>query len=207
MYFQVKNLQDIVIHVNPANIPYSLYGLQKLWQERLNLRIECYTHSSIVDLPRKNHEFAEHVNRSKPEPNLPTLKVTIIWKIISSTQLVCAPGTFIPICGEVNIIRYLVRCGPPELGYDAELSNQLEIDVVLDLVHELLSSSTKDQRKLVLRRLSHRLGNEPSFVSRWREDIIKVIAVLSALKQLKSNAEELPVNIEEWQSRVHMLIA
>lgn len=200
----MKNLQDIVIHVNPANIPYSLLGLQSLWANRLNLCIECYTHSSIVNLPVQNREFVERANSFKSNSNVPTLKVIIIWKIISSTQLVCAPGTFIPICGEPNIIRYLIRIGPSEFGYGDELSIQsnLEIDVVFDLIHELLSSSAKEQRASILKRISQRIGTKSSFGTN-----VSDIAVFSALKQLNLNAKELPANVKTWQDKNKTILA
>lgn len=208
-YFQVKNLQDIVIHVSPANIPYSLLGLQSLWANRLNLCIECYTHSSIVQLPVQNRAFVERAHSFKSNSNVPTLKVSIIWKIISSTQLVCAPGTFIPICGEPNIIRYLIRIGPSEFGYGDELSIQsnLEIDVVFDLIHELLSSSSsaKDQRASILKRISQRLGTKSTFGTQSTN--VSDIAVLSAFKQLNVNANELPANVKTWQDKNKTILA
>lgn len=203
----MKSLQDIVIHVNPANIPYSLLGLQSLWANRLNLCIECYTHSSIVKLPVQNREFVECANSFKSNSNVPTLKVTVIWKIISSTQLVCAPGTFIPICGEPNIIRYLIRIGPSEFGYGDELSirSNSEIDVVFDLIHELLSSSAKDQRASILKRISQRLGTKSSFGTQSTN--VSDIAVFSALKQLNLNAKELPANVKTWQDKNKSILA
>lgn len=203
----MKNLQDIVIHVNPTNIPFSLLGLQSLWANRLNLTIECYTHSSIVSLPVQNREFAKRASSLNVNAKVPTLNVTIIWKKTTSTQLVCAPGTFIPICGEPNIIRYLIRIGPSEFGYkDASaIQANLEIDLLFDLVHELLSSSNKDQRSSILRRISQRLGTKKTFGGQTSN--VSDIAVLSVLKQLNLNAKELPANVKSWQEKNKTILA
>lgn len=204
---QTKNLQELVIHVNPANIPYSLLGLQSLWTNRLNLVIECYTHSSVVTLPPQNREFVTRVGLRKPNESIPTLRITLIWKETNSTQLVGAAGTFIPICGEPNIVRYLIRIGPSEFGYNDETSiaANLEIDAVFDLVHELLSTTTKDRRSAILKRISQRLGTKASFGGHSTN--VSDIAVLSVLKQLNLNGKELPANIKSWQDKNKTAIA
>lgn len=195
--FQTKYLQDIIIHVNPANIPYSLLGLQSQWKNRLNLLVDCYTHSSIVELPQQNQEFANRLSQFTPNSGVPTLKVTLIWKDTANTLLVGAPGAFIPISGEVNIIRYLIRIGPSEFGYDNEsIEVTLNLDAVLDAVHELLSMSTKHGRTAVLKRLQQRLGKQKAFGGSAYN--VSDIAVISALKQLNLNAKDLPANIKTW---------
>lgn len=176
-----------------------MIGLQTQWSKRLNLLVDCYTHSSIVQLAPLNQEFVKHFNQYKLNSSLPTLKITLIWKQTPNTLLLGVPGAFIPITGEVNVIRYLMRIGPSEFGYDDSveaINENLEIDAVLDLIHELLSTASKNGRTALLKRLSHRLGTQKAFGGSANN--VSDVAVHSALKQLNLNAKELPANIKTW---------
>lgn len=197
----------MVIHVNPVNIPFSFLGLQTLWTNRLNLVIECYTHSSVKELPAKNQAFVKRATEFKPNSTVPTLNISLIWKDTPTTDLVCAPGTFIPISGEGNILRYLLRIGPSEFGYlgAGSIQSQMEIDAILDLVHELvLASSKKDHRLSILKRLSQRLNTQTAFGGDATN--ASDIAVFSTLKQLNLTAKELPANVKTWYERNSNLI-
>lgn len=193
---QVKNLQDIVIHVNPANIPYSLLGLQRLWTERLNLVIECYTHSSVPELPQQNQAFVAKLNALAPTPNAPTLNLSLIWKQTPTTNLVCAPGTFVPITGESNILRYLIRIGPNEFGYGNSIQANLEIDAIFDLTYELVTATARDHRLSILKRLSQRLHTQKAFGGDSTN--VSDLVVFSTLKQLHLSGKELPTNLKAW---------
>lgn len=194
-----------MIHVNPANVPYSFAGLQKLWTDRLNLVIECYTHSSVPQLPVENQDFVKRLNLFKPNPEVPTLNVSLIWKQTPTTDLVCAPGTFIPISGEPNILRYLIRIGPSEFGYVQSIQANLEIDALFDLTYELvLASSKKDHRSSILKRLSQRLNTQKAFGGDATN--VSDIAVFSTLKQLNLAAKELPANVKTWFEQNKTLI-
>lgn len=203
---QEKYLQDIVIHVNPANVPYSLLGLQTLWTNLLNLVIECYTHSSVKELLAQNQAFVKRIAAFKPNANVPTLNLSLIWKDTPTTNLVCAPGTFIPILGEANILRYLLRIKPSEFGYlgAGSIQAQMEIDAIFDLVHELISASAKDHRASILKRISQRLNTQTAFGG----DVTNIsdIAILSTLKQLNLVAKKLPANVKNWYDRNKTLI-
>lgn len=204
---QERYLQQLVIHVNPVNIPFSFLALQKLWTNRLNLVIECYTHSSVKELPAQNQAFVKRVSAFKANSTAPTLSVSLIWKDTPTTDLVCAPGTFIPISGEDNILRYLLRIGPSEFGYlgAGSIQGQMEIDAILDLVHELvLASAKKDHRASILKRLSQRLNTQTAFGGDSTN--VSDIAVFSTLKQLNITAKELPANIKTWYERNNTLI-
>lgn len=202
---QEKNLHDIVIHVNPANIPYSFAGLQNMWTDRLNLVIECYTHSSVPQLPVENQAFMKRISSFKPNPKVPTLNVSLIWKQTATTDLVCAPGTFIPISGEPNILRYLIRIGPSEFGYVTSIQANLEIDVLFDLTYELvLAASKKDHRSAILKRLSQRLSTQKAFGGDSTN--VSDIAIFSTLKQLNLAAKELPANVKTWFEQNKTLI-
>lgn len=206
LFPQAKYLQDLVIHVNPVNVPFSLLALKSLWADRLNLLIECYTHSSVKKLPAENQAFVKRLGEFKVKPNVPTLNVSLIWKDTPTTNLVCAPGTFIPITGEANILRYLLRIGPSEFGYigAGSIQSQMEIDAILDLVYELVSSSAKDHRSSILKRISQRLNTQTAFGGDSAN--ASDIAVLSTLKQLNLTAKELPANVKIWYDRNKTLI-
>lgn len=195
---QVKHLQDIVIHVNPANVPYSLLGLKKLWTNRLNLTIDCYTHSSIAELPQQNQAFAAQLKaiESQSKSDVPSLNVSLIWKQTPTTDLVCAPGTFIPITGEANILRYLMRIGPSEYGYGNSIQANLETDAIFDLTYELVMTTARDHRLSILKRLSQRLNTQKAFCG----DLSNVsnLVVFSTLKQLHISGKELPANLKLW---------
>lgn len=206
-YLQEKYLKDLVIHVNPVNVPYSLLGLQTLWVNRLNLVVECYTHSSIKELPALNQAFVKRISGFKAIASIPTLNVALIWKDTPTTDLVCAPGTFIPISGEANILRYLLRIGPSEFGYigAGSIHAQMEIDALFDLVHELvLASAKKDHRSSILKRLSQRLNTQTAFGGDSTN--VSDMAVFSTLKQLNVNAKELPANVKTWYEQNKTLI-
>lgn len=202
--FQEKHLQDIVIHVNPVNVPYSLLGLQKLWTDRLNLVIECYTHSSVPELPQQNQAFVARLNTFKPTPNIPSLNLALIWKQTPTTNLVCAPGTFIPITGESNILRYLIRIGPSEFGYGNSIQANLEIDAIFDLTYELVMATARDHRLSILKRLSQRLHKQKAFGG--DSPNVSDLLVFSTLKQLHLSGKELPANLKSWLELNNSLI-
>lgn len=200
-----KYLQDVVINMHPKNIPFSLLALQKIWQHRLNLIVKCYTHSTVAALPDQNQHFAKQLTKLTPKPELPVLNVSLIWKEIANTELICAPTSFVPIVGEVNVLRYLSRVGPKEFGYvDADLIRSLEIDSALDLCHQLfVAGNNAKERLTMLRALSTKLG-ESSFFG-GDEFAISDIAVSSAFKQLTVSSKDIAPNLNNWVKKASSL--
>lgn len=192
---QAKHLSSIVLHVPPTKIPFSLLGIQRLWANRLNLIVDFFTHSTILELTPAHKAFANALTSFKVNANVPTLNVSIIWKDTLNTSLVGLPGTFIPITGEVNVLRYLMRVGPNEFGY-SNVKNNLEVDTVFDLLYELALTSSKDHRSSILKRLSQRLAKKSSFAVGLPN--VCDIGVLSIVKQSIKNDGELPANIKVW---------
>lgn len=198
---QLKYLQDVVVNVHPRSMPYCLIAFQHIWRDRLNLIVHCHTHSSIVSLPEINLYFAKQLQKIELNPLLPTLNVRLIWKEITSTELICVPASFVPILGEVNLVRYLSRVGPKEFAYgDADLVTSLDIDAVLDLTHQLLVAGSAKQRLAVLRQLSTKLGNQQFFSG--NEFAACDIAVSSAFKQLPVSSKDIAPNLNDWVKRV-----
>lgn len=200
-----KYLQDVVINVHPKNIPFSLLALQKIWQHRLGLVVKCYTHSSVATLPDQNQHFARQLTKLTPKPELPVLNVSLIWKEIANTELICAPASFIPIAGEVNVLRYLSRVGPREFGYvDADLVQSIEIDSALDLCHQLfVAGNNAKERLTVLRALSSKLGQRSFFGG--DEFAVSDIAVSSAFKQLTVSSKDIAPNLNTWVKKASTL--
>lgn len=186
-----------------TKIPYSLLAIQKLWANRLNLVVEFFTHSSILELTLEHNSFASALASFKANPNVPTLKVSLIWKEISNLVLVGLPGTFIPITGEANILRYLMRIGPNEFGY-SDVRTNLEVDSVFDLLYELSLTASKDHRASILKRISQRLAKKSTFANKTPN--VCDIGVASIIKQSVKNDSELPANIKTWYTTNKTLV-
>lgn len=182
-------------------MPYCLLAFQNLWKQRLNLVVSCHTHSSVVGLPEINLYFAKQLQKSQPDASLPSLKVTLIWKESPETQLICAPATFVPIIGEVNVVRYLTRVGPKEFGYaDSDILESLFIDEVLDQCHQLLIARNAKDRLTVLRLLSAKLGQRKYFGGDGLA--ASDIAVSGAFKELPVSNKDIAPNLNEWMKRI-----
>ena len=80
-YTQLTCLQDFVVNASPEYVPYSLLALKNLWKDRLNLQVECFTHSTVPKLSEEALAFQNAVTASgTAAANLPRIKVTLIWK-------------------------------------------------------------------------------------------------------------------------------
>lgn len=200
---QAKHLTSIVLHVPPTKIPFSLLGIQRLWANRLNLIVEFYTHSTVLELTPTHKAFANALTSFQVNANVPTLNVSIIWKDTLNTALVGLPGTFIPITGEVNVLRYLMRIGPNEVGY-TDVKNNLEVDSVFDLLYELALTSSKDHRGSILKRLSQRLAKKSSFAIGLPN--VCDIGALSIVRQSIKGDSELPANIKAWYQGTQQIL-
>lgn len=182
-------------------MPYCLLAFQNLWQDRLNLIVNCHTHSSVVTLPENNVFFARQLQKNPINSSLPSLKVTLIWKNTNETLLICAPTSFTPIIGEVNAVRYLTRVGPKEYNYaDKDIFESLFIDEVLDLCHHLLIVRSAKERLTILRQLSIKLAERKYFGN--NEIAASDIAVSSAFKELPVSNKDIAPNLNDWMKRI-----
>lgn len=200
----VSNLADVVINVHPSNVPFSILALKTQWQGRLNLAAEVFTHSSVKDsdFTPAARDFAQKVSAPVAQNNLPTLKVTIIWKDVETTQMLTSPSKFIPIYGEVNIIRFLNRVGPSELSYEADNHFATLSDATLDICYQLSKKHSVKERQAYVQQLSQRLGKSQFFNNSSGLNISDV-AVSSILKKLfGSNLKEMPANLSGWLQKV-----
>lgn len=107
---------------------------------------------------------------------------------------------YIPIYGEVNILRYLSRVGPLEYRYENSIFCN-EIDVVLDICYQLLRCNNPKSKANLLRSLSNRLQNQKYFgVDQFS---IADAAVYSSLKRTSSiTTKDLTPALNEWLKRI-----
>lgn len=199
-------LQDFVVNASPDNIPYGLLALKKLWIDRLNLHVECFIHSTISKLTDEALSFQNIITSVKPKvENLPRITVTLIWKNVGAyTEMITSPTAYVPICGEVNILRFLSRCGPSEFNYERN-DDVVEADSILDACYLLVNKQNLKDKKQVLKLLSSKLGKTPSFGG----DELSVcdIAATSAIMQLqKSLNKDINPNMTKLITRVSALV-
>lgn len=201
-----NNLADIVINVHPRNVPYSLLALKNQWQGRLRLQAEVYTHSTVpeTEVTAAAKDFAQKIAESDGRQYV-TLKVTIIWKDVATTEMVSSPSKLIPVYGEINIIRFLNRIGPNEFYYEIENHAANLHDQVLDICYQLSKKHTNKERQQFVKQLSQRLGNS-QFYNDADSLSISDIAVSSILKKLfAENLKELPANLASWLQQISVV--
>uniref|UniRef100_A0A1Q3F2Q5 Putative multisynthetase complex auxiliary protein p38 n=1 Tax=Culex tarsalis TaxID=7177 RepID=A0A1Q3F2Q5_CULTA len=196
-------LQDFVVNACPTNIPYGLLALKKLWINRLNLQVECFTHSTVPKLSEEALLFQKVITSLEPKiENLPRLKVTLIWKNVGTyTEMITSPTAYVPICGEVNMLRFLSRCGPNEFNYEQQ-DDLTEADSILDTCYLLINQQNVKDKKQVLKTLSSKLGKVSCFGGSGTISLCD-IAATSAIKQVQQVlAKDINPNMAKLVTRV-----
>uniref|UniRef100_A0A1Q3F070 Putative multisynthetase complex auxiliary protein p38 n=1 Tax=Culex tarsalis TaxID=7177 RepID=A0A1Q3F070_CULTA len=196
-------LQDFVVNACPTNIPYGLLALKKLWINRLNLQVECFTHSTVPKLSEEALLFQKVITSLEPKiENLPRLKVTLIWKNVGTyTEMITSPTAYVPICGEVNMLRFLSRCGPSEFNYERQ-DDLTEADSILDTCYLLINQQNVKDKKQVLKTLSSKLGKVSCFGGSGTISLCD-IAATSAIKQVQQVlAKDINPNMAKLVTRV-----
>lgn len=199
----VSNLSEVVINVHPTNVPFSILALKNIWHGRLNVQVYVFTHSSVQesDFTSAARDFAAKVSVPVVQNNLPTLKITIIWKNVETTQMLTSPVA-IPVYGEVNIIRFLNRVGPNEFWYEQDNHFANQSDIILDICYELSKKHSTKERASYCQILSQRLGKS-NFYNDSSSLSIADVAVSSMLKKLfANNFKELPANLSSWLQKI-----
>ncbi|XP_034656861.1 probable aminoacyl tRNA synthase complex-interacting multifunctional protein 2 isoform X1 [Drosophila subobscura] len=152
-------LQDIVINGHPNFIPYALLALKNVWRDLYTVNVKTFTHSTMADIGPAAREFEAEMDKIPVNNALPNINVTLIWKNCEHTEMISSPTMYLPIYGEVNVIRYLGRVGPAEYRYEGSpLCN--EIDLVLDICYQLLRCSTHKAQVAMVRLLDKRLKQQ-----------------------------------------------
>lgn len=200
----VSNLSEVVVNAHPSNVPFSILALKTQWSGRLNLIAEVFTHSSVKqgDFTSAASDFTKKVSVPVGQNNLPTLKVTIIWKDVETTQMLTSPLKFIPIYGEVNILRYLNRVGPSEYSYEADNHFATLSDATLDICSQLSKKLSVKERQPLVQQLGQKLGKNQFFDNSSTMNVSDV-AVSSILKKLfGTNMKEMPANLSSWLQKL-----
>jgi aminoacyl tRNA synthase complex-interacting multifunctional protein 2 len=177
--------------------------LKNQWQGRLRLQAEVYTHSSIPEsqVTPAAKDFAQKIAATDGRQYV-TLKVTIIWKDVSTTEMISSPSKLIPVYGEINIIRFLNRIGPNEFHYEIDNHAANLHDQVLDICYQLSKKHTNKERQQFVKQLGQRLGNS-QFYNNEPALSISDIAVSSILKKLFAESlKELPANLSSWLQQI-----
>lgn len=199
---QVSFPSEVVINAHPAQIPYSILALKSLWKEFVNVEVSIFTHSSVnsSDISKASKEFSDKVTSSNSSQNLPTLKLIIIWKNVQVTELLVSSAKFVPIFGEINMIRFFNRVGPSDYEKENHFANQ--VDSVLDICHQLVSKPSKGDRQSFINSLGQILGKSSNFFNS-KEVSAADVAVFSTLKNVcGNNVKELPANLSSWLQKL-----
>lgn len=176
--------------------------MKNAWKNIFNPQVKAYAHSTITKISKEAEEFQKNIEQTI-SANLPTLNITLIWKNCEHTEMISSPTMYVPIYGEVNIVRFLGRVGPPEYQYEnSSLCN--EIDAVLDICYQLLRCSTSKARSQLVRALNNYLQKNKYFGG----DTMSVadIAVRSTLKSLPQlSTKDLTSDLNGWLKRVDVV--
>ncbi|XP_036326158.1 probable aminoacyl tRNA synthase complex-interacting multifunctional protein 2 isoform X2 [Rhagoletis pomonella] len=195
-------LHDIVINGHPNFIPYALLALKNAWKDLFTIDVKTFKHSTMPDIGKEAADFEKKLAQVKVDPSKPKVNVSLIWKNCEHTEMISSPTMYVPIYGEVNIVRYLGRVGPPAYRYE-DSPNCNEIDAVLDICYQLLRCTSKS-RAAMLRELNLRLDKQKYFSG--DEISIADIGVHSSLKRLPAiTARDLTPTLTEWRKRVQLI--
>uniref|UniRef100_A0A1B0ANL2 Uncharacterized protein n=1 Tax=Glossina palpalis gambiensis TaxID=67801 RepID=A0A1B0ANL2_9MUSC len=192
-------LHDIVINGHPKFIPYALLALKNAWKDLYTLDVKTFTHATVSDIGTAAKDFEQALKTVPVNTNNPKINITLIWKNCEHTEMISSPTMYVPIYGEVNIIRYLARVGPQEYRYeDSPLCN--EIDTVLDICYQLLRCTIPKSKANMLKALHNRLKNQQYFGGNTMS--AADIGVHSSLKRMPGISDkDLTPALLEWRNR------
>lgn len=215
-------LQDVVINGHPNFIPYALLALKNAWRNLYTIDVKTFTHSTMADIGPAAREFEANLAKVPVNPALPKISVTLIWKNCKyntstkykilfirclpgeHTEMISSPTMYVPIYGEVNIIRYLGRVGPAEYRYEGSpLCN--EIDLVLDICYQLLRCNTHKTQVAMVRLLDKRLQKQQYFGGSQMS--VADIGVYSSLIRMPAVTEkDLTPALVAWRKRAKLVV-
>ncbi|XP_032574289.1 probable aminoacyl tRNA synthase complex-interacting multifunctional protein 2 isoform X2 [Drosophila sechellia] len=197
-------LQDVVINGHPNFIPYALLALKNAWRDLYTIDVKTFTHSTMADIGPAAREFEANLAKVPVNPALPKISVTLIWKNCEHTEMISSPTMYVPIYGEVNIIRYLGRVGPAQYRYEGSpLCN--EIDLVLDICYQLLRCNTHKTQVAMVRLLDKRLQKQQYFGGSQMS--VADIGVYSSLIRMPAVTEkDLTPALVAWRKRAKLVV-
>uniref|UniRef100_A0A0A9YLU8 Aminoacyl tRNA synthase complex-interacting multifunctional protein 2 n=1 Tax=Lygus hesperus TaxID=30085 RepID=A0A0A9YLU8_LYGHE len=161
--------QDIVLNVNPSQLPYSLLGLKKLWNGVLNVETSCHSHSSVRSLPKPALEFQDKllkVSSSSSDSKTGALSIRLVWKEVDSDSIfVISPIKSVPIYGEANFLRFLNICIAGKLDPVQQTVLDDKLDSCFALSTDNSKSNVQRHSQNLLSNLNKSkwlMGNDPS---------------------------------------------
>ncbi|XP_023167657.2 probable aminoacyl tRNA synthase complex-interacting multifunctional protein 2 isoform X1 [Drosophila hydei] len=196
-------LHDVVVNGHPNFIPYALLALKNAWRNLYTIDVKTFTHSTLADIGPAAREFEANLAKVAVNEELPKINVTLIWKNCEHTEMISSPTMYVPIYGEVNIIRYLGRVGPVEYRYEnSPLCN--EIDAVLDICYQLLRCTTHKSQVAMVRLLDKRLNQQQYFGG--SEMSVADIGVYSSLIRMPAITDkDLTPALLAWRKRAKLI--
>ncbi|XP_064545296.1 probable aminoacyl tRNA synthase complex-interacting multifunctional protein 2 isoform X1 [Drosophila montana] len=196
-------LQDVVVNGHPNFIPYALLALKNAWRDLYTIDVKTFTHSTMADIGPAAREFEANLAKVSVNSALPKINVTLIWKNCEHTEMISSPTMYVPIYGEVNIIRYLGRVGPTEYRYEnSPLCN--EIDAVLDICYQLLRCTTHKSQVAMVRLLDKRLQQQQYFGGDQMS--VADIGVYSSLIRMPAITDkDLTPSLLAWRKRAKII--
>lgn len=182
-----EKLEDFVINASPNYPPYFLLFLQRLLKDELRIQISSHVHSSVNKLQPKSQYFINNLKEFKSQGQY-TINVRLIWKEVGPDTEISV--SYYPICGEVNILRYILRSINSSL-YD----NSVRADHFMDTSYLLSKISEKASRSSILQEISKSLKK-----SKWlmgTEATAADIALYSSIKNYVSS-NEISADLAKW---------
>lgn len=175
---------------------------------RLNLSFQTFTHSTIAQLPAEAQNFNESLKWSDvvdPSGAIPTLHITLIWKDVKQPELISTVTNYVPIIGEVSVLRFLTRLGPNEFHVPIyPLDTSVTNDATLDTVAQLALKQTPKARQQLWNKLVKILGSKQFYGT----ELLTVadVAVSSLIKQRVANNKDLLKPLADHLERVNGVV-
>jgi hypothetical protein len=132
----------------------------------------------------------------------------LVLAVGPDAELVISPMKHTTIKGEVNILRYLSRLGPPAYNYElnSDPATSARLDGLLDTCYSLVRCRTVKERQLAVRALGGYLG-KAQFMAGGNRISIADIAVWSVLRQTETQLQrDMSSDMKRWLEHCPQLL-
>jgi hypothetical protein len=133
---------------------------------------------------------------------------TLLLTVGADTELVVSPMKHVTIKGEVNILRYLSRLGPPKFNYELDNNHvtSARLDDVLDICYSLARCRTVKEQQSFIRALNNYLGKS-QFMAGGDRISVADVAVWSVLRQIDVRPQrDLSYDMNRWLDNCSQLL-